>query len=106
MNYEDAEAIVAIAVYDRRSSPERFSCTDYGREAYQLTALWVLEQCKLTGWTLDDYFERRCSMAQMGISKTNAIETLQPLIPEAHLRYNESHNSRVEYTEWSLWFDG
>jgi len=70
----------------------------------ETSARWVLSEAALRGLTTWDHVERRCTMAQMGVTTENAAKTLKPLMPDAHLHYNEHGGSKEKYQTWEAWF--
>ena len=75
-----------------------------GRIILEVTARWVVDQAFQRGWTIYDYTEWRCSLAEMGITSENAAATLKVRMPQAHLHYNENAGSKEKMPTWEAWF--
>ena len=75
-----------------------------GRKIIDITAHWVLAVAALRGFTVWDYIEKRCSLAELGVTADEAARTLKPLIPNAHILYNEHGGSSRVYDSWEEWF--
>lgn len=75
-----------------------------GRAVIDNTARWVLANAALRGLTVWDYIDGRCTLAALGVTQEEAVRTLKPLMPDAHLHYNDHGGSGEKYQTWEAWF--
>ncbi|SDW52205.1 hypothetical protein [Roseicitreum antarcticum] len=75
-----------------------------GRNYTETTARWVLQEAAMRGLTLHDYVCGMCQLTDLGVTSENAVLTLKPLIPDAHLHYNEHGGSKEKFATWEAWF--
>lgn len=75
-----------------------------GRRVIETTARWVLQESALRGLTIWDHIDGHSALVDLGVTSDNAGETLKPLMPNAHLHYNEHGGSRHKFASWEAWF--
>lgn len=84
--------------------PNYFRTGD-GKEVIQTVARWLVEQAAFRGWSLHNYVEGRCGLADLGVTLENVVATLKPRIPDAHLRYNRDRPMGKRFRNWEVWFE-
>ena len=75
------------------------------RQVINAAARWIVQRLEKSGLTFESWFAGGCSLSAIGVTRANALQELQPLIPDAHLWYIESGDGK-QYATWSDYFAG
>ncbi|MEM0991110.1 MAG: hypothetical protein AAGK00_19760 [Pseudomonadota bacterium] len=75
-----------------------------GRKYLETAARWVVEQAAMRGLSVHDYLEGRCTLADLGVTTENAMQTLMPRMPDAHHHYLEHRPRGKGFATWAEWF--
>jgi hypothetical protein len=57
-------------------------------------AQWIVQRLDKSGLTLEQWLTRGCSLSAIGVTRANALQELEPLIPSAHVWYKESGDGK------------
>lgn len=70
-----------------------------GRQVINSAARWIDRRLDKSGLTLEQWLAGGCSLSAIGVSRATALQELQPVIPDAHIWYNESGDGK-QYATW------
>jgi hypothetical protein len=71
-----------------------FRRSERGRQVINAAAQWIVQRLDKSGLTLEQWLTRGCSLSAIGVTRANALQELEPLIPSAHVWYKESGDGK------------
>lgn len=81
-----------------------FRRSEKGKIVYGTLARWIAAKLRSSGLTFEEWLAKGWQLSDINVSRSSAVTELKQQIPDAHIWFNESGDSRKFFPTWeSYW---